>query len=137
MYSLIFINKLGKNSEDTYTYEFYFSEEPEMAWGLHWDDKPASLNNITMIEKQNYDFVKMLKTNINFDLSQKNSCFSMQDMKDLIIPVAWENIDGYEEYPENGRLVFQFGVSETDVELKLAKRDLAFEKSDENITWDF
>lgn len=129
MQSIIFVNKLGKNSEDTYTYEFYFSEEPEMVWGQFWDNKPASINNITTIEKQNYDFVKILKTKINFDLAQKNSCFSMQDMKDLIIPVAWENIDGYEEYPENGRLVFQYGTAQADVELNLAKRDLAFDKN--------
>lgn len=137
MQSLIYVNKLGQNSEDTYTYEFYFSEEPEMVWGMHWDNKPASINNITTIEKQNYDFVKILKTTLNFDLPQRNYCFSMQDMKDGIIPVVWENIDGYEEYPDNGRIVFPFGMSQTDVEIKLAKRDLAFEKIDENITWDF
>lgn len=128
MQSLIYVNKLGKNSEDTYTYEFYFSEEPEMTWGMHWDNKPASINNITTIEKQNYDFVKILKTNISFDLPQRNSCFSMQDMKDGIIPVAWENIDGYEEYPDNGRIVFPFGIPQTDVEINLAKRDLVFDK---------
>jgi hypothetical protein len=137
MQSLIFVNKLGKNSEDTYTYEFYFSEEPEMVWGEGWDYKTASLNNIETIEKQNYDFVKILKTKITFDLSQRNSCFSMQDMKDGIIPVAWENIDGYEEYPEDGRIVFPFGVPQTDVELTLSRRDLVFEKDVVDDGFDF
>ena len=46
----------------------------------------------------------------------------MQDCIDGCIALAWENIDDYEEYPENGRLVFNFGEAFEDVERKFALR---------------
>jgi hypothetical protein len=43
---------------------------------------------------------------------------------DGIVAVAHENIDGLDEYPENGRLVFMFGESLDDIEKKLAKKNI-------------
>jgi len=127
MRSLIYVNIVGKNSNNEFMYEFYFSDEAEMAWGIDWDSKPASICNISVPEKMEYDKIKVLKTDIPLNVAQKNSCFSMQDCKDGIIPIAWENLDLAEEYPENGRFVFPFNTSLNDVEMSLALRDLAFE----------
>ena len=30
---LIYVNPIGKDSNNTYEYEFFFSETPEIAWG--------------------------------------------------------------------------------------------------------
>lgn len=133
MLGLVFVNIIGKNSEDEYVYEFYFSEEPEMAWDIDWDVKPATICNISVPKKMNYDIVKTLKTECILNVAQKNSCFSMQDCKDGIVPSAWENIDNVEEYPEEGRFVFPFGVDINDVECSLAKRDLAFDESSNDL----
>jgi hypothetical protein len=61
----------------------------------------------------------------------------MQDCKDGIIPIAWENIDGYDEYPEEGRIVLAFGVELKNVEQMLNKRSLMFEGATNSETFDF
>ena len=66
--------------------------------------------------------IHIVRTTMKFDLAQKCNCFSMQDCIDGCIALAWENIDDYEEYPENGRLVFNFGEAFEDVERKFALR---------------
>lgn len=126
MLSLVYINLVGMNADKEYLYEFYFSEEPELAWGVDWDRKPSGICNLSVPQKQVYDEIKMIKTDIILSLAQNNTCFSMQDCKDGIVPLGWEDIDLYEEYPENGRLVFPFGLNITDVELALGKRYLNF-----------
>lgn len=74
------------------------------------------------------DLVKVVKTEIKFDLAQKNACYSMQDCKDMIIPVVWENIDGYEEYPEKGRIVLHFGDDIETIKEIFDLRKIKFEK---------
>ena len=60
-------------------------------------------------------------------LAQNQSCFSMQDCIDGIIPVAWEDIRNYEESPEEGRLIFKYGTNIDDLEYELSIRGLNFE----------
>jgi len=127
MQSLIFVNLIGKNAEDEFVYEFYFSDEAEMAWGIDWEIKPSSICNLSVPKKMNYDIIKTLKTEISLCVAQKNSCFSMQDCKDGIVPIVWENIDGYDEYPDEGRIVFPFASTIEDVEEMLSKRNLLFD----------
>ena len=127
MQSLIFVNIVGKNAEDNFVYEFYFSDEAEMAWGIDWDIKPAVICNLSVPKKMNYDIIKTLKTDISLCVAQKNSCFSMQDCKDGIIPIVWENIDGYDEYPDEGRIVFPFASTLEEVEDMFSKRNLSFD----------
>jgi len=129
MQYLVYVNKVGINSDNNFTYEFYFSEEPEMAWSIDWDVKPSYSANLGVLEERNYDSIETLKTEIIFGISNKSTCFSMQDVKDQVVSLCHEDISGYEEYPEQGRLVFPFGISKQDVEIKLAKRDLAFENA--------
>jgi hypothetical protein len=54
----------------------------------------------------------------------------MQDCKDGIMPVVWENIDGYDEYPDEGRVVFPFASPITEVEAMFSKRNLIFDEDD-------
>lgn len=127
MLGLIYVNPLGKNFDKEYVYEFYFSDEPEYAWGIDWDIKPASICNIEIPEKRNYNFIKTLKCEMVLNTAQKNCCFSMQDCKDGIVPIAWENIDEYAEYPDEGRLVLPFGIDIEEVENILSKRNIILE----------
>ena len=123
---LVYANSLGKNSENKYVYEFYFGGA-EFFWVTDAEIKPASICNLGVPDEEVYSMVKILKCNIKFDLAKNNPCFSYQDCISNIIPVAWESLEGYEEYPENGRVVLPFGLSLEDVEKKLSVRDLAFE----------
>ena len=126
---LVYVNRLGINSDNNFTYEFYFSDDVNSFWMTDADSKPAYSSNLTVPEKSEYDEIEILKTEIIFDLAKNSTCFSLQDCKTNIIPTAWENIDNYDTYPEAGRLVFPFGISKQDVEIKLAKRDIAFENA--------
>jgi len=47
----------------------------------------------------------------------------MWDAIDGIIAMAWENLDGDDEYPES-RLFFSFGENKKSVESKLYEKDL-------------
>jgi hypothetical protein len=38
--------------------------------------------------------------------------------------LAWENVDDYDEYPEDGRIFFRFGETLEDVENKLAVKNV-------------
>lgn len=127
MDSLVYVNKLGINVDQEYMYEFYFSSDPEFFWITDADIKPASICNLTVPDKSTYDYVQVLKTDIDLNVAQKNNCFSYQDCKDMVVPVAWENIDEYEENPESGRIVFPFGIGLGDVESILYNRGLNFE----------
>lgn len=61
---------------------------------------------------------------IKLDLIQNNCCFSISDCYDGIVSMAWENMDEYEEYPEDGRLFFNFGETLSKVERKLAMKNI-------------
>jgi hypothetical protein len=66
--------------------------------------------------------VHIVKTKIKFDLVQNNCCFGMQDCLDGIVAIAYEDIDEYDDYPNDGRLVFMFGEDYDEVERKLAMK---------------
>ena len=51
-------------------------------------------------------------------------CFGMQDAMDGIVSIAYENMDAYESYPDDGRLFFMFGESLDEVERKLAMKSI-------------
>jgi hypothetical protein len=119
---LIFINKIGKNWKDEFIYEFIFSNSIDDIDGDEWDSYPAAGNpsppNIEFIKK-----VGTLMTTLNLDVIQNSESFSIWDSVDGVISMAWENLDGYEDYPET-RLFFKFGESINSVEDKLYERDL-------------
>ena len=58
-----------------------------------------------------------------FDVIQNSESFAIWDAVDGVISMAWENLDGYEEYPET-RLFFKFGEPINSVDDKLYERDL-------------
>jgi hypothetical protein len=49
----------------------------------------------------------------------------MQDCRDRIVALAYENLDNAEEYPEPCRIVIHFGDYINDVEKMFAQRDLS------------
>jgi hypothetical protein len=119
---LIFINKIGKNYQDEFIYEFIFSNSTENVDGSDWDSYPAKGNpgppNIDLIKK-----VGVLVTTLNLDLIQNSNSFSIWDAVDGLIAFAWENIEGYEEYPDH-RLYFHFGEDIKSIESKLYAKDI-------------
>ena len=121
---LLFVRLIGEEADGYYRYEFIFTDNPDEAWGEDWEHKPAGLVNDLIPSDEYITEVHIVKTKIKFDLIQNNMCFGMQDAMDGIVSIAYENMDTYESYPEDGRLFFMFGESLDDVERKLAMKSI-------------
>lgn len=123
---VVFILYIGKNSDGFNIYHFLLSDNSEDTFAEGWAEKPScneKLENL-MIEESMFEYVKELRTEIKLDLAQNNCCFSMQDCRDHIVALAYENLDEAEEYPEPCRIVIHFGDRINDVERMFAERDL-------------
>lgn len=126
---LVFINKIGKNWKGNYIYEFLFSDlDLEEIDGEGWDSYPSSGNPMAP-----EDFIKesgSLVCELRLDLIQESDSFAMWDAVDGVIAMAWENMEGYDEYPER-RLHFSFGEEKQSVEDKLYEKDLVLNYDNE------
>lgn len=122
---VIYCVYVGKDSDNYNIYHFLLSENIESVFVEGWEEIPACNMKDIQPDDSMYDYVKELKTILDLDLAQNCCCFSMSDCKDHCVALACENISQYEEYPENGRIVIQFGDNIDDVESMLAKRDLS------------
>ena len=130
---LIYIKYNGTDSNNLNIYEFFFSDNPEKAWGDYWDEQtPSSCIDLTPFE---YTYVKKLKTENTLMCAQENSCFPFFYVKYGIMCLSAEDIREYTEYPMPIRLVFHFADSYKSVIEQFKQRDLEFEKDDnDNIT---
>lgn len=121
-----YITSLGKNYEGLNIYQFFLTENIDDVFCEGWSEKPAAniSNDVLMPEKEMFNYVAELRTDLTLDLAQDNGCFSMQDCRDNIIALASENLDFADEYPEAGRIVIHFGDDFEEIEEMLDKRDL-------------
>ena len=129
--NLVYINKIGQNWKGNYVYEFLFSDILEDIDGDGWDSYP-SLGNPEPPEDK---FIKKngsLTTTLKLDLVKDSESFAMWDAVDGIIALAWENMEGYDDYPEK-RLFFSFGESLSSVEDKLYEKDMVIKYEKEMI----
>lgn len=123
---VVYIIYIGKDSDGLNVYHLLLSNNSEETFTEEWAEKPASNipNELLLIDKEQFEYVKEIKTTIKLDLAQDNTCFSMQDCRDQIIPLAYENLDEAEEYPEPIRIVINFGKNIKDVETDLLQRGI-------------
>lgn len=119
-----FVRLIGEESDGYYRYEFIFTDKIDEFWGENFEYKPAGLINELMPNEKYIYEVHIVKMKIKLELIQSNSCFSMQDCFDGIIALAWENVDDYDKYPEEGRIFFRFGETVDEVENKLAMKNV-------------
>jgi hypothetical protein len=119
-----FIRLIGEETDGYYRYEFIFTGNIDEFWGDDFEQKPCCLvNNLAPKEEFIYE-IHIVKMKIKLDLIQDNCCFGFQDCTDGIIALAWENVDDYDEYPEDGRIFFKFGETLDEVENKLAVKNV-------------
>jgi len=119
---LVYINKVGQNWKGDFVYEFLFSDIVKDIDGEGWDAYPASNNPEPPAQK----FIKKtgaLIGDLKLQIVQESDSFAMWDAVDGIIALAWENLEGYDEYPEK-RLFFSFGEDIKSVESKLYEKDI-------------
>jgi hypothetical protein len=128
---LVYINKIGQNWKGNYIYEFLFSDVVEDIDGEGWDSYPSSGNP----EPPEGRFIKetgLLNTTLKLDLVQESDSFAMWDAVDGIVAMSWENMEGYDEYPEK-RLFFSFGEDIESVNNKLYEKDIVLNYNKELI----
>ena len=123
---LVYVNPVGKDSNDLFEYEFFFSETPENVWGEDWNIACPAACGDTLPDPTTYSEIKTIKTDIPLFCVQQNTCFSIQDCIDNIVCLAYEDISTYTEYPEPLRLVFKFSEEYNSVEEKLNMREIYF-----------
>lgn len=119
---LIYINLIGMDYQGNYVYEFIFSDTTEDIDGEEWDTYPASGRPSAPHD----NFIKnvgRLESELKLDVIQNSDTFAVWDAIDGVLPLAWENINAYDAYPEK-RLHFHFGISLNEVEEKLYEKDL-------------
>lgn len=115
-----FIRLIGEESDGYYRYEFIFTDNIEEFWLENGEHKPCCLVNDLQPIDEYITEIHIVKMKIKLDLIQNNCCFGFQDCADGIVALAWENTDAYSEYPEDGRIFFNFGETLEEVEDKLA-----------------
>jgi hypothetical protein len=118
--SLGFINHIGSEIDGYNQYELIFTKYPDEFWGENFNYKPAGVCNNLTPDAKYIQKVVTIKTLINLDLIQDSGCFSIQDCMDGIVALAYQNLEGLDEYPSDGRIYFMFGEPFNEVERKLA-----------------
>ena len=102
-------------------YSLYFSETPDVVWGVDWDVKiPNSLNDLTP-DKTTYSKVINFCSPFTLTTIEEISCYSMEYAVNKIIALSWIDISLLEEYPECGRCVLHFGDTYEKVKKILLK----------------
>lgn len=118
---LCFIKLIGEENDNYFRYEFFFSNNIN-DFDINEDNNPCCLSE--GIEPKQYDSVHIVKTKIKLDLIQNNCCFSFKHARLGVCSLAWEDLSGYETFPEDGRLFFRFGETYQEVENKLAMKQI-------------
>lgn len=117
---LIYVNGLGPNFRGDNLYEFIFSDELEKqeVWGENWESKPSN----GYPQPPDLKYVKnvgvLKNTEVKFELIQNSDYFSMVDAMDGVVALAWESDDN------DDRMVFRFGMNESEVSDILYSRDI-------------
>lgn len=120
---LIYIKLIGKDSDLFYRYIFYFGDTANQIIEDE-ENLPCGLNSDNEILEKSFKSKYTIKTKIKLNLIQDNMCFSFEHARYNVVALAYEDIDDYDEYPADGRLVFMFGEPYEDVERKLAMKGI-------------
>lgn len=122
---VVFVKEIGQEINGNRVYHFYVSDTPETVFAEGWGEIPACNVPRDQIypDKEMYQNILEVKTDIKLDLAQDCCCFSMQDARDHIVALAYENIDQAEVYPEP-RIIIHYGEPIENVEAMFGKRDI-------------
>ena len=115
---LVFVSPVMENAKTgTYIYKFYYSENPDVVWGSYWDyDNPSIADEEDIFpQKSSYSTTGDVESDYKLGLAIKNACYPLLYCTYGILALAWIDIEGLEEYPENGRGVVKFGMDYDEV----------------------
>ena len=108
---LIFVKPICKNTDNTYEYDLFFSNTPDIVWGVDWDVNTPGLVSTDEITPDVTTYNKLVRVKLPYPLKtvQETYCYSMEYAIARIIALSWIDIENMDEYPEKGRMVLYFG----------------------------
>lgn len=99
---LAFVDYIGMESDGKRLYNFFFTNTPDVVWNENWEICPASACGKLSPNPSTYHKTITIKSLVEIEMAQNNSCVSMQDVIDQILGLAWFEYDG-------SITVFKFG----------------------------
>lgn len=129
---LCFIRYIGKTSDNKNIYEFFFTENEDDFWGENFEYMPCGLCNDITPNEDAYSKIYTIETDIKLCIITDSCCFSMQDCLDGVVALGWQDLSVLEEYPDEGRLILNFGDSYNDIETQLAERNILMTEKVQN-----
>ena len=108
---LIFVKPICRNTDQTYEYDLFFSDTPDIVWGVDWEVNTPGLVSTDEITPDPTTYNKVVRIKVPFPLKtvQETYCYSMEYAIARIVALSWIDIENMEEYPEKGRMVLYFG----------------------------
>jgi hypothetical protein len=108
---LIFVKPICRNTDQTYEYDLFFSDTPDIVWGVDWEVNTPGLVSTDEITPDTTTYNKVVRIKVPYPLKtvQETYCYSMEYAIARIIALSWIDIENMEEYPEKGRMVLYFG----------------------------
>ena len=123
---LIYVKPFYVNNNGDFEYQLFFSETPDVVWGVDWDvSVPNSILDLTP-EKSTYSDIINIKSSYPFKTIEQISCYSMEYAVNKIVALSWVDIDNLEDYPPS-RCVLHFGDSFEEVKEKLSEINIEIE----------
>ena len=118
---LAFIDLVGKRIDGKYIYRFDFTKSTDIVWGEQWEATPAGIvPTITPLDNC-LSLSGQVICSHRYQLAKENTCFSMQDCIDGIIPLLFD--DPYDDE----FMMLPFGIPMSEVEEILGEHGLVIE----------
>lgn len=129
---LAFVDYIGRTIDGDYIYRFDFTVDTDSVWGEFFNIAPSALIPDLQPDMNSLSKTAKVSLPIEMQLAKKNTCFSMQDCIDGIIPLAFSEISENGIEYNDAPLFFKFGEEYEKIKNKL--KSLGFELYDiENI----
>ena len=123
---LVYVHQKGIDIRDGFSYQFLFSSRDDID-GEDWGTFPAM--GRPQMPEENIEFSIEFTFDIRLDLAKDSSFYSMYDAVDGVVSIAYENIMGYEAYPDP-RLVFMYGENYDETMKKLSMYDVEIKEKE-------
>ena len=127
--ALVFVKPICVNTDQTYEYDLFFSNTPDIVWGVDWEVNTPGLVSTDEITPDSTTYNKVVRIKLPFPLKtvQETYCYSMEYAIARIIALSWIDIENMEEYPEKGRMVLYFGDTFEHVQGVLSEFEIFIE----------
>lgn len=106
---IVFVKFAYQEPDGKYVYWLYFSGTPDEVWGRQWDVLNPSTNIDSTPDETTYNHIYVIKSDYRLRTLEETTCYSMEYAIYGILALSWIDLEGLDDYPENGRMVLHFG----------------------------